>query len=242
MVVGRVDVVVHVSGLRVLAEHRVVVRRAGVGHVAQGAALDAGQEQPGPDQPVAGHGVLAEQPLLEAGGEDVGDRLVERPGLALVDQPGGALGDGVGELVAEHVHGLGEPVERLAVTVAEDQLPAVPERVVVVALVVHRRHHRRACVVVGVAAVDLANIASDPATPSAASSTATSPLGPSPAVRTTSPGSADPLPAVCTTQAGPGAAAACTAARWRRTPSSCASICSIHSASSGRLSAIWRSR
>ena len=122
MVVGGVDVVVHVVGLRVLAEHRVVVRRAGVGHVAQRPRLDARQEQPGPDQPVARHGVLAEQPLLEAGREDVGDRLVERPGLALVDQPGGVLGDRVGELVAEHVDRLGEPVEGLAVAVAEDQL------------------------------------------------------------------------------------------------------------------------
>ena len=78
VVVGGVDVVVHVAGLRVLAEDGVVVRRAGVGHVAQRPRLDAGQEQPGPDQPVARHGVLAEQPLLEAGGEDVGDRLVER--------------------------------------------------------------------------------------------------------------------------------------------------------------------
>ena len=42
------------------------------------------------------------------------------------------------------------------VTVAEDQLRAVPERVVVVPLVVHGRHHRRAGIVVGVAAVDLA--------------------------------------------------------------------------------------
>ena len=54
------------------------------------------------------------------------------PGLALVDQAGGVLGDRVGELVAEHVDRLGEPVEDLAVAVAEDQLLAVPERVVVV--------------------------------------------------------------------------------------------------------------
>ena len=45
-------------------------------------------------------------------------------------------------------------VDGPTVTVSEDQLPAVPERVVVVALVVHRRQHGGACVVVGVAAVD----------------------------------------------------------------------------------------
>ena len=118
--------------------------------------LDAGQEEPGPDQPVRlVDGVLAEQPLLEAGGEDVGDRLVERARLALVDQPGGVLGDRVGELVAEHVDRLGEPVEDLAVAVAEDQLRAVPERVVVVAPVVDGRDTVGAGVVVRVAVVDL---------------------------------------------------------------------------------------
>ena len=88
------------------------------------------------DQPVGLVGGLAEQPLLEAGAEDVGDRLVERAGLALVGEAGGVLGDGVGELVAEHVDRLGEPLEDAAVAVAEDQLGAVPERVVVVAAVV----------------------------------------------------------------------------------------------------------
>ena len=46
------------------------------------------------------------------------------------------LGDRVGELVTEHVDGLGEAVEDLAVTVPEHQLGAVPEGVHVVAAVV----------------------------------------------------------------------------------------------------------
>ena len=61
-------------------------------------------------------------------------------------------GDGVDQLVAEHVDGLGEPLEDRAVPVAEDQLGAVPEGVVVVAFVVHGRHDLRPVVVVGVAA------------------------------------------------------------------------------------------
>ena len=144
------------AALRVLAERRVVVRRAGRGHVAQRPRLDARARRcPAPISQSASAGGLAEQPLLEAGGEDVGDRLVERAGLVAVDQPGGVLGDGVGELVAEHVDRLGEPAEDLPVAVAEDQLGAVPERVVVVLPVVHGQADRRAVAVVRRPPVDL---------------------------------------------------------------------------------------
>ena len=78
VVVGGLDVAVHVVGLRVAAEARVVVGRAGRRHVAQPARLHRRQEQLLADQPAARGGVLAQQPLLEADGEDVGHRLVER--------------------------------------------------------------------------------------------------------------------------------------------------------------------
>ena len=103
VVVGGLDVVVQVADLRVRAELGVVVRRPGCGHVAQRACVDRRHEDALADQPVAVGGLLAEQPLLEAGGEDVGDRLVERAGLAPVDQTCGVLDDGVVELVGEHV-------------------------------------------------------------------------------------------------------------------------------------------
>ena len=41
-------------------------------------ALTPGRKMPLADQPVGVRGGLAEQPLLEAGAEDVGDRLVQR--------------------------------------------------------------------------------------------------------------------------------------------------------------------
>ena len=164
VVVGGLDVVVHVgrpAGPCRAPGRRTPCRGAAMSRSAR--AWTPGRNSPAPISQSASVGGLAEQPLLEAGGEDVGDRLVERPGLALVDQPGGVLGDGVGELVAEHVDRLGEPVEDLAVAVAEDQLGAVPERVVVVAARSARSPTRRARAVVGVAAVDLARTA--PATP-----------------------------------------------------------------------------
>ena len=133
VVVLGLDVVVHGGALGVPAEERVVVGGAGGGHVAQAARVHPGQEEAVADQPVGLVDGLAEQPLLEAAAEDVTDRLVEGPGLALVAQPGGVLGDGVRQLVAQHVDRLGEPVEELAVAVAEHQLGAVPEGVVVVA-------------------------------------------------------------------------------------------------------------
>ena len=58
---------------------------------------------------------------------------LRRTGLVAVDERGRVLGDRVPELVRQHVDALGEPLEDLAVTVAEDQLGAVPEGVVVVA-------------------------------------------------------------------------------------------------------------
>ena len=155
VVVGGVEVVVHVPDLGIPAQHRVVVRRPRGRHVAQRAGVDAGQEQLGADQPVGLMDVLAEHPLLGAAGEDVGHRLVEGARLVAVDQPGSVLGDGVGQLVAEHVDRLGEPVEDPPVAVAEHQLGAVPERVDVVAAVVDRHHDLGAGVVEGVAAVDL---------------------------------------------------------------------------------------
>ena len=147
------DEVVEVADLGVPAEHRVVVRRAGRGHVAQGARLDPRHEQPGADQPVPLPGLLPEQPLLETGGEDIRDRLVEGARLVLVDQPRRVLGHGVRELVAQDVDGLGEPLEHAAVPVAEDQLRAVPEGVVVALPVVDGRDDGRAVAVVGRPAV-----------------------------------------------------------------------------------------
>ncbi len=108
-----------------------------------------GRKRPSTDQPVGLVGALAEQPLLEAGRDDVGDVLVERAGLVRVHEAGGVLGQRVRQLVAQHVDGLGEPVEDHAVAVAEDELGAVPERVGVVAAVVHAQRHRGAGAVVG---------------------------------------------------------------------------------------------
>ena len=77
VVVVGVDVLVHRGALRVLAQPGVVVGGARVRHVAEAPGRDAGHEEPGPDQPVRLIDALREQPLLEAGAEDVADRLVE---------------------------------------------------------------------------------------------------------------------------------------------------------------------
>ena len=95
VVVGGVDVVGHRADLGVLADLRVVVRRAGVRHRPQRPAVDAGQEDALADQPVGLVGVLAEVALLDAGAEDVGDRLVQRAGLPLVGEVGRELRDRV---------------------------------------------------------------------------------------------------------------------------------------------------
>ena len=68
VVVGGLDVVVHVADLRVLAERRVVVRRAGVRPCrAAPRAWTPGRKSPAPISQSRLVGGLAEQPLLEAG-------------------------------------------------------------------------------------------------------------------------------------------------------------------------------
>ena len=96
-------------------------------------------------------GVLSGQALLVAGSEHVGDRLVECTRLVAIDEADGVLGDGVAELVGEHVGTLGETLEDRAVTVAEDQLVAIPEGVVVGLAVVDGDDDRCTRSVVGVA-------------------------------------------------------------------------------------------
>ena len=149
----RHDVVVHVRGLRILAQVGVVVGRAGVVHVAQRPTVDTGQEQLSADQPVRLCRRLAEGVLLDEHAEDVRDRLVERARLTLVEQPRGVLGDAVRELVADDVEGPGEPVEDDPVTVAEDHLPSIPERVVVPVAVVDGGQERHALAVQRVSVV-----------------------------------------------------------------------------------------
>ena len=156
---------------------------------------------PSPTSQSALVGRLPEGALLDAHPEAVGDRLVQRAGLALVVEPGRVLRDRVRELVAEHVDRRGEPAEDGAVAVAEHQLRAVPERVVVVLLVVDGEHDRAEFPSYDDRANASAYVESVAVTPSAASSTAGSPDAASPAERTTWPGRVEPFLAVCTTQA-----------------------------------------
>ena len=142
VVLGGVDVVVHRPDLRVLAEARVVVRGPGLEHRAQGGGVDVRLEQSLADQPAGLVGGLPGRVLHRHRGEHVGDALVQRAGLSVVGERRRVLHHAVAELVREHVGRLGEAFEDLAVSVAEDQLLAVPERVVVVLAVVHGDRHR----------------------------------------------------------------------------------------------------
>src|SRR5215213_1397491 len=133
---GRDDIVTHVRWLRVLAEHRVVIGRAGCGHRPQRHALDPVGEEPFADQPVGVLGLLRADELLDHRAEDVRYGLVEGPGLRPVDQSRFVLGDAVCELMADDIHRYREAVEELAIAVPEHHLGAVPEGVVVVLVVV----------------------------------------------------------------------------------------------------------
>lgn len=99
LVVGRLDEVLHVRGLGVLAEAGVVVGGAGGFHGAERDALDAGEEAVFADEPVGGRGGLLQVVLLDHDAEDVGDGFVEGAGLGVVGEGGGVFGYAVGELV-----------------------------------------------------------------------------------------------------------------------------------------------
>ena len=81
--------------------------------------------------------------------------LVERTRLAPVLETGLVLDHAVPELVADHVQRAGEGEEQLAVAVAEDHPPAVPERVVVLLAEVHDAAQRHVLVVDRLAAEDV---------------------------------------------------------------------------------------
>ena len=82
-----VDVVVHVRRLRILAEHRIVVGRAGRLHRAQRDALHVRGEQPGADQPVGlGPPSGSSAYCLTSEPKTSEIDLVQRARLAVVDQ------------------------------------------------------------------------------------------------------------------------------------------------------------
>lgn len=137
VVAGGVDVVVHVTGLRVLAEDWVVVGGARFFHGPDADSIDIGREQPLADDPVRLGGGVVEGALFDERAEHVGHGFVQCAGLVGVDEFGFELGDAVGQFVTNDVNGDGEAVEEavvlglVLVTVAVDHLVAVPEGVVV---------------------------------------------------------------------------------------------------------------
>lgn len=156
VVLEGVDVVFHVRGLRVFAQHGIVVGRPRRFHRADAGPVDVGSEQPLADDPVGLGGGLAALPLFDQRPEHVGEGFVQRARLGEVGQVGLVLGDAVRQLVTDHVEAGGEAVEQplvggqVLVAVAVDHLLAVPKGVVVALLVVDGGVERQAVVVNGI--------------------------------------------------------------------------------------------
>src|SRR6185437_3438596 len=102
-------------------------------------AMNAGGEQSLADQPVGLVGALPARILLDERAEHVGNRFVQRAGLAEIDKVRLVAGHPVRELVRDDIERDREAVEKITVTVAEHHLPAVPERVIVAAPIMHAR-------------------------------------------------------------------------------------------------------
>ena len=103
VVIRQVHVILHVSGLRVLAEHRIVVGGARIRHVAQRTTLESGREDVGADEPVRLIDRLALRPLLHHRAEHVRHGLVQRSRLAVIGKLRRELRDAVGQLVRDDV-------------------------------------------------------------------------------------------------------------------------------------------
>ncbi|VVN43432.1 hypothetical protein PS682_05665 [Pseudomonas fluorescens] len=147
--------IIHVPGLRVLAQQLVIKRCARGFHRAQGTAFDLLGEQPLADQPIGVLRALLQRVLLDQRTEYVRQRFVQRPGLVEVHQLGLVLGDTMGQLMPDHVKGHREAVEQLRVSIAKHHLGRVPEGIVVVLAKMHGRVQCHAGVVDGVAIKDL---------------------------------------------------------------------------------------
>ena len=133
------EVVFHVGRLRVFAQARVVIGRAGRLHRAERNALDAFGQKAGADEPIGLVCRLSEFPLLDQGAEDVGERLVERAWLVVISEVGLELGDAVSE-----------PFEDDAVAISINHLRAVPEGVVIVERIMDRRIEPHAVAIDGI--------------------------------------------------------------------------------------------
>ena len=77
-------IVFHVSGLRVLADDGIVVRRSGIFHRSERNSLHLGGKQAFSDQPVRFVCRLLELPLLDERSEDIRERFIERTGLTRI--------------------------------------------------------------------------------------------------------------------------------------------------------------
>ena len=155
VVSGGDDEVVHVRGLGVATQPRVVVCGARLDHRAQRLPLHPWEQQIRPDEPVGLRRGLPARVLDDEDAEHVGDVLVEGSGLAAVGQARGVLRDAVGQLVGDDVEAGGAAPEDHAVAVPEDHLVPVPEGVVVALSVVHGREEGQAACVEAVPAVHL---------------------------------------------------------------------------------------
>ena len=158
VVVRGVHVVLHVRGLGILAEPRIVVCGTRRLEAPQRLAADALRPQTGADQPVGLARGLLVRVLLHERAVHVAHVLVQGAALVLVVETRLVLGHAVRELVTDHVERLGEAAEDLAVPVAEHHLPPVPERVAERAPVVDGGVERQAAAVDRVAAVHLEEV------------------------------------------------------------------------------------
>ena len=109
------------ADLIVTYKTRIIVGSSRRLHVAQSNTLDVRKQASFTDQPVCVGGVLVLNLLLDHDAEDIGDVLVQSPGLSLVVQGACVFRDGMSHLVANDIDALGEVVEEV-VAISEDHL------------------------------------------------------------------------------------------------------------------------
>ena len=132
MVIVGADVIPHMRRLRVVADIRIGIGGARVGHVAQSPPLEIRPENAGADQPVGLIRGLVQGPLLYERAEHIRHGFVQRAGLILIAELGRKLRDAVRQLMGDDFDRAGEIAENLSVAIAVDHLLAVPKGIVVI--------------------------------------------------------------------------------------------------------------
>src|SRR6266496_846753 len=131
------DVPSHGGGLGIGSQDGVVIGCTGIGHRADGFAIQLRRHHSLANEPVERTGVLVIDASIDAGAKNVAGRLVQRSGLIRILQASGVLRDSVRKLVAGNVNIIREIPKDHIVAITEHHPSSIPKSVVKTSSIVY---------------------------------------------------------------------------------------------------------